>query len=199
MMGESHFILGGVATYAVLRYTGHTPGTEGFVDFALAVGLGALVGLLPDIDSPNTMIRQIFGVGRRQARSNLRRSNNPISLLFNLVRLVLAWILDILAWFLPHRGPTHWLIVAIALAAGVYWLSWWYYWPNTVWLAFVTGYVSHLFADSITRRGIKLFAPFYNKSVRLPFRFLRVKTGSWQEGLALTILVVPLIVWLWFW
>ena len=197
MMGESHFILGGVATYVVLRAMGHTPGTEGVVDFVLAVGLGAVVGLLPDIDSPNTMIRQIFGVGSRQARSNVRRSRNPISFLFNVLRLMISAVLDVLAWLLPHRGPTHWLIVAIALSAGVYWLSWWYYWPRIVWLAFVTGYVSHLFADSITRRGIKLFAPFYNRSVKLPIRWLRVKTGSWQEGLALTILVVPMIVWIW--
>ncbi len=198
MMGESHFILGGVATYAVLQTMGHSSATDGVLEMSFAVTVGAIIALLPDIDSPNTMIRKIFGLGSRQAQTNLRRSPNPISFVFNLIRFILSRFLDVLAWLLPHRGPTHWLIVAIGLSAGVYWVSWWFYWSPIYWLAFITGYVSHIFADSITRRGIKLFAPFYNKSIKLPWRWMRVKTGSWQEGLALTILVVPMIVWVWF-
>ena len=49
------------------------PQMETWPHFLLAVGLGALVGLLPDIDSPNTLIRQIFGLGSRQAWNNLKR------------------------------------------------------------------------------------------------------------------------------
>ena len=194
-MGESHFILGGMATYAVLRTAGHSPATDGIVTFGLALGLGALVALLPDIDSPNTLIRIIFGIGSRQARAKIWRSPNAIAFVINIIRLLIALILDILAWLLPHRGPTHWLIVALGLSAAVYGMVWWYYWPDTFWLAFVTGYISHLFADSLTSRGIRLFAPFYNRSVGIPIRWLRVRTGSWQEGVALVCLVGLLVLW----
>ena len=134
MMGESHFVLGGVATYAVLQTLGHSWATDGIATFGLAVGLGALVALLPDIDSPNTLIRIIFGVGSQQARRNIWRSANALALVINIVRLIMALILDVLAWLLPHRGPTHWLIVAVGLSAAVYGVVWWYYWPDAFWL-----------------------------------------------------------------
>ena len=199
MMGESHFILGGVATYAVLHTMGPaTTGTDNIVTFVLAVGLGAIVALLPDIDSPNTLIRILFGVGSRQARRNVWRSPNAIAFVINIFRFLIALILDGLAWLLPHRGPTHWLIVAIGLSAGCYFLVWWYHWPGAYWLAFLTGYGSHLFADSLTSRGLRLFAPFYNRSVMIPIRWLRVRTGSWQEGVALVILVALIGLWVFY-
>lgn len=196
MMGESHFIIGGVATYAVLRTMGVSTSTDNIITFGLAVGLGAVVALLPDIDSPNTLIRILFGIGSRQARRNVWRSGNAIAFVINIIRLLIALILDGVAWLLPHRGPTHWLIVAVGLSAAVYGLVWWYSWPSAYWLAFVTGYGSHLFADSLTSRGLRLFAPFYNRSVMIPIRWLRVRTGSWQEGVALVILVGLIILWM---
>jgi inner membrane protein len=199
MMGESHFVLGGVATYAVLQTLGHTWATDGITTIGLAVTLGAVVALLPDIDSPNTLIRIIFGVGSQQARRNVRHSPNAIAFVINVVRLLIAFFLDGIAWLLPHRGPTHWLIVAVGLSAAVYGVVWWYYWPDAFWLAFVTGYVSHLFADSLTSRGLRLFAPFYDGSVGIPIRWLRIRTGSWQEGAALVILVALLRGWVIYW
>jgi inner membrane protein len=202
MIGESHAVLGAVSTATVLVATGHSPMTaEAWPHFLLAVGLGALVGLLPDIDSPNTLIRQIFGLGSRQAWNNLKRwpYQNIFVNLFNVVRFVLSLLLNVLAKLLPHRGPTHWLIVAVALTALMYWAVWWYYWPDRIWLAFFTGYVSHLVGDSVTIRGVKLFAPFYNKSVGLPVRWLRVRTGSKGEFVMLAVMVLPMVVWLFFW
>ena len=201
MMGENHAILAAVSTATVLVATGHPPAVEGWPHFLLAVGLGALVGLLPDIDSPNTLIRQIFGLGSRQAWNRLKQwpRQNVFVNLFNVLRFVMSLFLNLLAEILPHRGPTHWLVVAIGLSGLVYWASWWYYWPDRVWLAFVTGYLSHLLGDSVTIRGLKLFAPFYNKPVRLPISWLRVRTGSWQEFVALGVLVLPMVMWLAYW
>jgi membrane-bound metal-dependent hydrolase YbcI (DUF457 family) len=175
---------------------GVSTGSDKIITFGLAVGLGAVVALLPDIDSPNTLIRILFGIGSRQARRNVWRSSNAIAFVVNVIRLIIALILDGVAWILPHRGPTHWLIVAVGLSAAVYGLVWWYNWPSAYWLAFVTGYGSHLFTDSLTSRGLRLFAPFYNRSVMIPIRWLRVRTGSWQEGVALVILVGLIIMWM---
>lgn len=199
MIGESHFVLGAASTAVVLVATGHRAGAIGWDSFLLAVGLGAVVALLPDIDSPNTLIRQMFGLGSRQAWNNLKTwpRRNIFVNLFNALRFVLSLFLNLLCQLLPHRGPTHWLIVAVGLSAVVYWLSWWYYWPNSIWLAFLTGYLSHLVADSMTTRGLRLFAPFYNRSLGLPIRSLRVRTGSQAEFLALALMVMPMLVWLW--
>ncbi len=196
MMGESHFILGAAVTTTGLVAMGHTPGNIGPGHFALAVGLGALVALLPDIDSPDTKIRQIFGVGRQQARRNLRRwqRKDLITNALNVARYGISRFLDFLAFLLPHRGPTHWLIVAATLTYGFYVLCLWLGWPLLWWRAFVLGYSSHLFADMLTVSGVKLFAPFYNKPVGLPF--LRARTGSWQEQAWLWALVGLQVVWL---
>lgn len=198
MMGESHFIFGAAVTATGLVTLGYTPANVGTGHFALAVGVGALVALLPDIDAPDTKIRQIFGVGSRQARRNLRlwRRKDLIVNLLNLLRFVISRVLDFLCFFLPHRGPTHWLIVAVALTYGFYELSLLYGWPLLWWRAFALGYGSHLFADSLTISGVKLFAPFYNQPVGLPFRFLRIRTGGWQEGSVLIGLVLCCMAWL---
>ncbi len=201
MMGESHMIFGAAATATVLVTLGYTPNNVGAGHFALAVGLGALVALLPDIDSPNTKIRQIFGVGSRQARSRLRRwyRQDILTNLLNLARYAISRVLDLLGWFLPHRGPTHWLVVAVALTYGFYWLSLQYGWPLLWWRAFAIGYASHLFADALTISGVKLFAPFYNRAVGLPISFLRVRTGSWQESSLLILLLMGCLGWLALW
>lgn len=198
MMGESHFILGAVTAVTGLATLGYTPANVGVGRYALAIGLGALVALLPDIDSPNTLIRQLFGVGRDQARRNMRRWQRQgwLVVLLNLVRLLISWLLDGLAWLFPHRGPTHWLIVAVALTWGFHELSIWYGWPLVWWRAFALGYVSHLIGDSVTIAGVKLLMPFYDKAVGFPLKFLRVRTGSWQEQIWLWSLVGLQLGWL---
>lgn len=197
MMGSNHFVLGAAATAAYLIKTGHPPANSG-VDFLGAVLLGGVIALLPDIDSPNTKIRHLFGVGSRQARRNLSQwpKRTLITNLFNLFRWLLAVILDGVAFVLPHRGPTHWLVVFISLVYGVYWLSESFNWPSWVWPAFAIGYASHLLADACTKSGVKLFAPFYNRAVGLPIRFLRVRTGSWQENVTLMGLLLLIVGWM---
>jgi membrane-bound metal-dependent hydrolase YbcI (DUF457 family) len=198
MMGETHFILGAAATATGLVTLGYTPANVGSGHFLLAVGVGALVALLPDIDAPDTLIRRIFGLGSRQARQRLRRwrREDLITNLLNLLRYLIARLLDGLAWLLPHRGPTHWLIVAVALTYGFYLLCVWYGWPLLWWRAFALGYGSHLFADSLTINGIKLFAPFYPKAVGLPIKLLRIRTGGWQESGVLVSLLLGCLGWL---
>lgn len=198
MMGESHAVLGAFATAGVLEFMGHrVTRLDDIVPLGLAVALGAVVALLPDIDSPNTMIRRIFKVRTSHSQRRLIRSKNIFAFILNTVRLVIAYFLDILSYFLPHRGPTHWLIVAVGLSAIVWWLCQFFQAPDWVWIAFLTGYVSHLVADGCTRAGVKLFMPFYKKSVKLPVKALRVRTGSWQESISLVVLCLPFIWMIW--
>ena len=198
MMGQSHAVFGGVATATLLIANGYTPAGEGIVPFGLAVLLGTVVATLPDIDTPDSVIRNRFGVGDRQSRQNLRRWRRKSlfeAVLYLLLRPV-AILLNFLAKLFPHRGPTHWLIVAAGLIWLVRSLVQAQGWSPMIWQAFAIGYLSHLVADSCTKSGLKLFAPFYQESVGLPIRWLRVRTGSWQEGIALGVLLAPMLNWM---
>lgn len=184
MTGESHAILGGVATYTYLLTNGYTPTNQGVLPFTLAVGFGALIALLPDIDSPENLFRQSLGIGNRQTSRPFRqmRRRGLIPTLVGFVLWLVSRALNGLDWVLPHRGPTHWLVVAAALCYAVYWACGAFGWSSLVWESFAVGYASHLVADAFTVSGLKLFSPFYDKSIGIPLRFLRIRTGSWQEG-----------------
>jgi len=53
---------------------------------------------------------------------------------------------------------------------------------NIVWQSFMLGYLSHLFADSLTEAGIPIFFPFKYKFGIPPIKKLRIKTGKWFEN-----------------
>lgn len=199
MIGESHAIFGAVATGSLLIERGYGPDRIGAGSFVLAVALGGVIALLPDIDSPNTLARQMFGIGSLQARKNLSnwRHKDLITNLVNFVRWFISLLFDFLAWILPHRGPTHWLIVAVPLCWIVYYYSSLQGWSPIYWQAFTIGYISHLVADSFTIAGVRLFAPFYNNAVGFPIRFLRIRTGSPQETIMLAVLITPFLYMLW--
>ncbi|MCB0014508.1 MAG: metal-dependent hydrolase, partial [Anaerolineales bacterium] len=115
MLGKSHLLIGTAAAGTLLLAAGVTPAAQPalFAGGLLAGGVGAL---LPDIDSPNTRIRTSVGLGSRQAGRNLRRRDQDlVEKGLNIVRYVIARILDIVAGLLPHRGLTHWAVTWLGL------------------------------------------------------------------------------------
>lgn len=52
---------------------------------------------------------------------------------------------------------------------------------NIIWVAFMTGYVSHILADSFTKEGIPLLFPIPIKFGIPPIKKLRLKTGGRME------------------
>lgn len=61
---------------------------------------------------------------------------------------------------------------------------------NILLVSIMLGFVSHLFADSLTKEGIPLFFPFGIKIGFPPIKLFRIKTDSWVEHLV----VLPLLV-----
>jgi inner membrane protein len=151
MTGITHAAAGALAGAAVAHLTGGNP--------ALCMGVGALAGLLPDIDSPGSTI------GRRVW---------PVS--------------SIVSATARHRGATHtvWFCLAAALglgalspAAGVYAMRYLplHAWP-AAWLVgtlVLSGTLTHLVLDACTPSGIKPLAPL-NFHPRGP-----VRTGGLLE------------------
>lgn len=98
---------------------------------------------------------------------------------------------DRLEVLVPHRSVTHWALTAAALTAAVAVGLGIALGPVVALVAgagFAVGYGGHIAADACTPHGVPALAPFYPRPVWLLPRALRVRTGSWREGLlALTV------------
>ena len=189
MLGKSHLLIGTAAAGTLLLAAGVTPAAQPalFAGGLLAGGVGAL---LPDIDSPNTRIRTSVGLGSRQAGRNLRRRDQDlVEKGLNIVRYVIARILDIVAGLLPHRGLTHWAVTWLGLTLVSQTILSQQELPALYGWLFSLGYGSHLAADSLTPAGIPFFAPFHRGRLRLLPRRLAVRTGSGREQLAVYLLL----------
>lgn len=92
---------------------------------------GAVGALLPDVDSDESEIRQ------------MTRTSRSAGVGGRLVSLLMP----------SHRGITHSLLAVGLLALAAQWIGQAWVWPA------VTGYVSHLLADALTRQGVPLWWP----------------------------------------
>ena len=82
-----------------------------------------------------------------------------------------------LSWFFKHRGVLHSLVGAVILSLFVGMLSLW------AGFGFFVGYVSHLFLDGFTNRGIGLFWPFRFRAKGF------VRSGSWVEDVVFVLIL----------
>lgn len=79
--------------------------------------------------------------------------------------------LRIIPMFVSHRGITHSLVAALVLLVA------WFVTDNYLLLCCMVGYVSHIVADMMTVSGVRLFAPFSKRTIRLG----RIRTGKDSE------------------
>lgn len=198
MLGRSHAIFGAASTAVALMDVGLLP-QQRIGLFLVGCAVGTIAALLPDIDSPNATIRTTFGVGREQSWRELQRwqNKNLFEVAFDAIQWFVARILDIIHRFLPHRGPTHWGITFVGLTGVVWLLGYWFGWPWYYAFAFGVGYASHLVADGVTIAGVRLFAPFYKRSIHFVPRAWTIRTGSWHEYMVLTLFLALLLGYYW--
>ncbi|QQS18635.1 metal-dependent hydrolase [Candidatus Saccharibacteria bacterium] len=67
---------------------------------------------------------------------------------------------------------------------------------NFVWVAFLTGVVSHLIMDSLTKEGVPWLLPIPYKFGFPPIRSWRVTTGKWVENIIILPGLIALTTWL---
>jgi inner membrane protein len=82
----------------------------------------------------------------------------------------------IICTLLPHRGLTHTLYGVIGWSTLLYFSTSGY--GNTLWIAGGLSYLLHLFADSLTNRGIRPLPPF---NWRLKLNLM--STGTWKGSI----------------
>lgn len=166
MRGHTHALMGLAAAAAVHQMRPFLPAAG--LELVCALGLAAFGGLLPDVDSDESEIRQITGTARHSG------------CLGQFVSAVAP----------GHRGLTHSALAVLAVAALAWWARRWVPWGYSE--ALVIGYASHLVADALTRAGVPLLWPVPARLGLLP-RGLRLTTGTLPEYL----LAVGVGVWLW--
>lgn len=199
MTGKSHALIGATVTGAVLVVADYPISAE----FGIALLIGIFASLLPDIDSPNALIKRIVSAngqpivvqtifGKQIPRNWLLKIPYVLlGLIEFFLRMLLLRPINLISRLIPHRGPTHYLITALALSYGVYWISVLLNQSSMYAVAFASGYVSHLLSDSLTRSGVPLFAPLYRRRIHLLPRRLRLRTNrSLSFGEALSIVLI---------
>lgn len=87
-------------------------------------------------------------------------------------------IFRLLNFFTKHRGIFHSFIFVISISILLI------FFENSIWLAFLLGYSSHLILDSLTIQGVRLFYPFKIKIKGL------VKTNGFFENFLFVFLVI---------
>jgi hypothetical protein len=156
----------------------------------LAVAVGMVAALLPDLDSTDSTARTSLGLGKEQIKREWRKRPRPALI----VRRVASIPFNIFARLIPHRGPTHWLLTAlilwgvVACGANLFGL------PPVLWVAFGAGYMSHLLADSLTVAGVPLLGPLSGRSLRLLPRPIALRTGSAAESVVVSFIMAVYMV-----
>jgi inner membrane protein len=94
-----------------------------------------------------------------------------------------AWYFRPIQWFTSHRKFFHSLLFIILATAIIAIIS------TNIAIGFVIGSLSHLFLDSITKRGITPLHPFTKRKLKGPFR-----TNSIPEDVIFVLLLLTDIV-----
>lgn len=138
--------VGGVCASVIVAtsvFSGPIDNPTTYIAIGLTIVGGAVGGLLPDIDHPN---------------SKIGRKVPPVSKLINLL--------------CGHRGFTHTLLAVILFTYLLFILNgllpmWAKEYMIPMSLGLIVGYSSHLLLDMLTVSGIPLLFPFTKKSVRI--------------------------------
>lgn len=177
MTAKTHQLLG--LTTGFTYYIATTEHIYNPATFGAVLVFSYLAALLPDIDQPTGKLWHMLPFGHVFAEIS-----NP---------------------FLEHRNITHSLIGVALVGFGLHYLfkffpSYWGIDTQTLFIASLLAYLSHLFADMWTNEGIPLLFP-YHRFFGLPpkpFDGARVATGKWFENLvifpAVTLFFIILIV-----
>lgn len=172
MTGKTHACMGGLFGVGFAVATG---AQQDVVSLSIGVCVSVLASLLPDLDHDGSYISKYLTLNSRQQNRSL------ITMLLGIFLITLCLYLSLPIWivfvgsffifaaYIKHRTFTHSILGVIFVCIAAYLAA-----PNVLYFGFfITGYISHLFADALTVSGIPLLWPkSYN------FRLARIKTST---------------------
>ena len=166
MLGKTHATVGSATATAVACLTG---GNGKITQFAVAAAIGAIAGLMPDIDSGKSMGAKI---ARRFVPASLavmfigyltlqyRTSSNVIveKYFLNIVSLMVFIAMTMIGMRSPHREKTHSFLFCVITTVCVIPFGWGYA------IFWFTGYSSHGAIDLLNNKVESLLYPLPSKT-----------------------------------
>jgi membrane-bound metal-dependent hydrolase YbcI (DUF457 family) len=207
MMGKTHLAVGGCAGLAVALVYQTPPATS------LAIIAGSVFGaLMPDLDATGStgahwIVRAaplagiaFFLLGPASAtigsRPGVIVSLEERAAQAFLVTVAVVLFPIVMGIFLPHRGPTHSILVwALFLIIAVVWMPPGL--PRAITAAVCIGsIIGGILPDAATRSGVPALWPFYKERVHILPAEWRLRTGSLLELLVIRPAVYLLMIYL---
>lgn len=159
MNGRTHMTFGALSFAVLAGPVAHTTGVPDIPLIGVAGGLcvGAVSGLLPDIDEPNALLGR-GGWMPRKLGPLARLLGVIVSLPFRIAGFFIKGVLG-------HRGGTHSFAMSVVFTlcfaipltlvfgSGADWVIW------AIWC----GFISHLLADSMNPSGVPWLWPLFSK------------------------------------
>lgn len=174
MDGKSHFVVGAscgiLASAALSRFVSDTSGAELFYGGVI----GAIYGILPDIDTPNSYI------------SNVGKKNIIFFVLWLPVKIFSILINKIFG----HRGLVHTVFLAVAFSFPMLFLRLPLVSPVILFISALAGYLSHLLCDMTTKSGVRVLYPISKQPIYILPRSLRILSQSKMQYLIVLIIVL---------
>jgi inner membrane protein len=179
LTGKTHFAIG-VASGVGLAVASGNPDDVG--ELALTIVLAGIASLLPDIDEDGSLINNfLFPSLSRTYRSFALAALGLVMILLFFIKSLPLWVLLMGVFaagvaYAPHRSVTH----SILTCAYVTWM----FYTIQPWMSVpvLVGYLSHLFADTLTSAGVPYLWP-YKKKFSMKAFGIKVKTGGSEEKL----------------
>ena len=156
MMWFTHFFIGLLFTVWIFNLLN--------IDITLPIlALAGIASIFPDLDASESKIKHLRIPLSAKRKSFSVTPFKPIGQALHLL--------------LGHRRSMHSLLMLVLLLIPLGIIYYFYRGSIFLYLAFLTGYFSHLLADGITKKGILFFFP-NKKIVRFLPKPIAVKTGS---------------------
>ncbi|KYQ87443.1 MULTISPECIES: metal-dependent hydrolase [Thermoactinomyces] len=179
MTGKTHFAIGVASGVGLAVASGNT---DDVGELALTIVLAGIASLLPDIDEDGSLINNfLFPSLSRTYRSFALAALGLVMILLFFIKSLPLWVLLMGVFaagvaYAPHRSVTH----SILTCAYVTWM----FYTIQPWMSVpvLVGYLSHLFADTLTSAGVPYLWP-YKKKFSMKAFGIKVKTGGSEEKL----------------
>lgn len=180
MVGKTHQLIGFASVYSAALLTGvEGINIQTFIACFILISLGSLT---PDLDNEKNKIYTLVPIGQRTFSEVFERvfgKHRSVSHSFIGI-LILGWI-------------SHWLMYHIPLENGFN--------ADYLWASFMIALIAHIGADMYTKDGVPLLWPLKITFYGIPFKPLRIRTGSWVEfvfvegGVILSTAILTYILW----
>lgn len=177
MIGRTHFAIGLASGVGLAVASGNT---EDVGHLGLTIVVAGIASIIPDIDEDGSLINNfIFPSVKRTYRSFTLAALGIVMIALYLVKDLPLWVLLLGIFstgvaYAPHRSVAH----SLFSCAYISWIT--YLIEPSLTTAVVVGYLSHLFADTLTSAGVPYLWP-YKKKFNLRSIGMKIKSGGKED------------------